>query len=64
MLLLKIRNGLELTWDSLDGQERALVLYAVGWLVVMLLAGAARRSREQLRRDILEELGSGAGSRD
>ena len=64
MLLVKIRNGLELTWDSLDGQERALVLYAVGWLVVMLLAGAARRSREQLRRDILEELGSGAGSRD
>jgi hypothetical protein len=60
MLLIKVRNAAELLWDSLDSRERMLVVYAGAWLVFMTLLSAQRKSRDRLRREIVEEL-SGAG---
>jgi hypothetical protein len=62
VLLTKIRNGVELTWDSLDQQERQVVLYFVVYTLVTLFAAAARASRERLKRELREELHSGAAS--
>lgn len=58
MLLVKLRNGLELTWDSLDTGERRLVVYALCYLAVSLLLARRGAARERLKREIMEELGA------
>jgi hypothetical protein len=60
VLLTKLRNGLELTWDSLDAQERQVVLYFVVYTLVTLFAAVARASRERLKRELREEIASGS----
>lgn len=63
MLLTKLRNGIELTWDSLDSQERQVVLYFVVYTLVTLAATLARASRERLKRELREEIsGAAAGT--
>ena len=63
MLLTKIRNGVELTWDSLDTQERQVVLYFVVYTLVTVVATLARASRERLKRELREEInGTAAGA--
>lgn len=59
MLLLKIRNGLELTWDSLDQGERKLVLYVALYLALSLALTLRKSSRERLKRELREELVGG-----
>ena len=57
---MKLKNGLELTWESLDSQERMVMLYAACWLLVTLVTAVARGSRERMRREIVEELRGGS----
>lgn len=59
MLLTKIRNGAELTWDSLDGQERKVILYVLAYAALSLFFAWQRSSRERLKRELREEI-SGA----
>ena len=56
MLLIKVRNALELLWDSLDSEERRMLAYAVGYLVVTLVVAYQRSSRDRLVRELREEL--------
>jgi hypothetical protein len=60
MLLVKIRNAAELGWESLDSQERMLVVYAGAWVVLMLCLRARQVGRERLKAELREEL---AGAR-
>lgn len=63
MLLIKVRNSVELFWDSLDAQERQMVLYFAAYALVTLLAALQRISRERLKRELREEIsGASAGS--
>ena len=61
MLLVKIRNGLELTWDSLDSQERQVILYLVCYLVLVAVTALQRASRERLKRELREEMSLARG---
>lgn len=63
LIVVKIRNAGELLWESLDGQERAVLMYAAAWLVIVLFAGARRRERDRLKAELLEELAAGGGVR-
>ena len=60
-LLSKFADAGSMLWQALDERERALVLYAGAWVLFAVAAAMARRSRERLRREILEEL-DGAGA--
>lgn len=62
LLLVKLRNGAALTWESFNSQERILVMYAAAWLLIMLVSTLVQRSREQMKREIREEL-AGDGRR-
>lgn len=49
-------------WAALDERERMVVLYALGYLAVTVLALAHRSSRERLKRELRAELaGADAG---
>lgn len=56
MVLTKLRNGLELTWDSLDAQERQLVAYVVVYALIYLLSTLRKARRQIQTMDILEQL--------
>jgi hypothetical protein len=55
-LLAKVADAGSMLWQALDERERMLVAYAGAWVALALLAAAQRRSRENLRRSIIEEL--------
>lgn len=58
-----LRAGVAMTWSSLDERERMLVLYVLASVVIWALGAVQRRSRENLRAEIVEELTArGAGS--
>lgn len=60
-----IRAGVLMTWESLDDRERMIALYLLASLVVWMLGALQRRSRDNFRAEIVEELAArGAGSRD
>lgn len=63
MLLVKIRNSLELFWDSLDPNERFVCAYALASLAVWLLVHAREAEREQLKRELRDELEAADGGR-
>ena len=56
MLLVKVRNAAELLWESLDSRERAVVAYAAAWAAFAIALSLRQRSREKLRREIVEEI--------
>lgn len=56
MLLVKLRNAADLLWDSLDGQERFVLVYTLLSLAFALLVRARQVEREQLKRELLDEL--------
>lgn len=60
LLVVKFRNAAELFWDSLDTQERQIVLYFLVYLCVSTLAMMQRLSREKLKRELREEITRGA----
>lgn len=60
LLLVKTKNAMELFWESLDAQERQIVLYFVVYLCVSALTVLQRLSRERLKRELREELTRGA----
>lgn len=62
MVLVKIRNAAELLWDSLDSQERLLVGYVVGYVALLVFCAYARRSRENLKRELMAELAATGAS--
>ena len=59
LILVKLKNAGELLWESLDTQERVLLGYLVLSLVVTLAGSAQRKSRDRLKRELLEELRHG-----
>ena len=59
-----LRTGAGIVWDELDERERMLVLYALAWVVFAGVAALQRRSRENLRREIVEELAAHGGRPD
>lgn len=64
LLVRKIGNAGELLWDSLDTQERAIVLY-VGVVVLAYVLGAARRrGHERLIAELRDELEAAPRGRD
>lgn len=56
LLARKVLNAAELLWDSLDEQERLIVMYGLAWVVVTSLAVLQRRSREHFKRELLDEM--------
>lgn len=52
LILVKIRNAGELFWDSLDSQERMLLLLTAAYLLAAVAAGMAARSKERRRQEI------------
>lgn len=62
-VLTKAVDAASMFWQSLEQRERAMLGYAAVWLVVALVAGARRRDRDQLKREIFEELAGAGGSR-
>lgn len=60
LLLVKLKNAAELFWESLDEQERIMLLYA-GCSLMLTLAGSVAERRRQRQRtqtlELLEELG-------
>lgn len=56
MLVVKARNAAELFWDSLDAQERIVVLYFLGYLALTVTLAVQRASRERLKAELREEL--------
>lgn len=56
LIARKIANAGELLWDSLDSQERTVLLYLAGYLLLMVAAGLRRRSRDNLKRELRDEL--------
>lgn len=59
MLLIKVRNAAELLWDSLDAQERQVVLYFAFYMLVSIVAALQHSSRERMKRELREELTRG-----
>ena len=62
MLLIKVRNAAELLWDSLDAQERQVVLYFAVYTLVSIVAALQHASRERMKRELREEMRLGAGA--
>lgn len=63
MLLTKIRNAAELCWDSLDSQERQVLLYLAAYVLFTAWAAWSHGSRERLKRELREEIGHHAAAR-
>lgn len=55
-LLGKAADAAQMFWQALDERERMLVAYGAAWLVVALVAGVRHRSRENLKRELRDEL--------
>ena len=55
-MLSKIADAAAMCWQSLDDRERMAVAYAAAWVVLWLLVRLREAGREQLKRDLLEEL--------
>lgn len=56
LVLIKARNAGELFWESLDSQERVMVLYFLGYLMLTVALALQRASRERLKAELREEL--------
>lgn len=59
LLARKLYNAGDLFWESLDSQERMLVLYLVGSMLLSLTMALARRRHERLVRELRAELAAG-----
>lgn len=60
MLLTKIRNAAELCWESLDSQERQVLIYVAAYIVFTAWAAWQHGSRERLKRELREEIAHAA----
>lgn len=58
-MIWKFTNAVGGFWDSLDSEERRLLVVYGAYLVATLLIGMHSRSRERLKRDIVAELEQG-----
>jgi ABC-type nitrate/sulfonate/bicarbonate transport system permease component len=56
LILVKFKNAAELLWDSLDTQERMILAYIVGSVLVSVIASASSRSRERLKDELRSEI--------
>lgn len=56
MLLIKLRNAAELLWDSLDAEERQVMLYALVWFAISVVAAVRRAQRDSFKREVLAEV--------
>jgi len=59
LILVKVKNALELLWESLDTQERVLLGYLLLSVAVTVAGSAQKKSRARLKQEILEELQHG-----
>lgn len=55
-VVAKASDAASMFWQSLDEGERRLLLYLGGYLLLSALFGLQRRSREQLKAELREEL--------
>lgn len=62
LLLVKARNAGELFWESLDSQERIMVLYFLGYVALTVALAVQRASRERLKAELRNELAVPHGS--
>lgn len=58
-LVGKAVDAASMFWQSLEPRERAMLGYAAAWLMVAFVAGARRRERDNLKRELLEEIVAG-----
>ena len=56
MLLVKFRNAAELFWDSLDSEEKRLLVIYGAYLVASVVLSMQGRARDKMKRELLEEL--------
>jgi hypothetical protein len=56
LLLVKFRNAAELFWDSLDGEEKRLLVIYAAYLIGSAVLAVQSRSRDRMKREIVEEL--------
>jgi len=56
MLLVKFRNAAELFWDSLDSEEKRLVVIYGTYLVVSVVLSMQGRARDKMKCELLEEI--------
>lgn len=63
MLLTKIRNAAELLWDSLDSQERQVLVYFLAYIAFTALVAWQHGSRERLKRELREEIAAHGAAR-
>lgn len=61
-LVAKLTDAASMFWLSLDQRERVMIGYAAAWVALVVFAGARRRDRDRLKRELLEELVAGGGS--
>jgi len=59
-VLAKARDAALMFWQALDERERMLVLYAAGYLALLVISSSVRRSRERLKQELRDELAGGA----
>jgi type II secretory pathway component PulM len=62
-LVGKAVDAASMFWQSLDQRERMMLAYAGAWVLVALLGRARQTGREQLKRELLEELAADGGAR-
>lgn len=60
MIITKVKNAAELLWESLDSQERQVLLYGLAYLLVTALSVLQQTSRERLKRELREEIAAHA----
>lgn len=63
LIVVKIKNAVELLWESLDSQERQVVLYFALYVLVSLLAAFREADRSKLKRELREEFLDAAAAR-
>jgi len=55
----KLWDALSMFWQSLDEQERRMLVYFGVYVAVSLLVSAQQRSRERLKVELREEIARG-----
>lgn len=55
MLFVKLKNAMELLWDSLDSEERRVLVYALAWFGLSVFAAVRRAQRDAFKREVLRD---------
>lgn len=56
MLLVKLKNSVELFWETCDTEEKRMVAYFVAWALVSILLAVQRAQREAFKREVLSDV--------